>query len=56
MAVHNDPQYLEEAAKLKLDISPISGEELLSVIDQIGNAPPAVLEWLRKLQSENKGG
>jgi hypothetical protein len=26
------------------------------VVDRIGNAPPAVLEYIRKLQAENKGG
>jgi tripartite-type tricarboxylate transporter receptor subunit TctC len=56
MAVHKDPQYLEEAAKLKLDISPIDGEEILKVVERIGNAPPAVLDYIKKLQAENKGG
>jgi tripartite-type tricarboxylate transporter receptor subunit TctC len=56
MAVHKDPQYLEEAAKLKLDISPIDGEEILKVVERIGNAPPAVLEYFKKLQADNKGG
>jgi tripartite-type tricarboxylate transporter receptor subunit TctC len=56
MAVHKDPQYLEEAAKLKLDISPISGEEILRVVDRIGSASPAILERIKKLQADNKGG
>jgi tripartite-type tricarboxylate transporter receptor subunit TctC len=56
MAVHKDPQYLEEAAKLKLDISPIDGAEILKVVERIGGAPPAVLEYIKKLQAENKGG
>jgi tripartite-type tricarboxylate transporter receptor subunit TctC len=56
MAVHKDTQYLEEAGKLKLDISPISGEEVLRVVDKIGAAPPAVLERIKKLQAANKGG
>lgn len=56
MAVHKDPQYLEEASKLKLDISPIDGEEVLRVVDRIGGAPPAILERIKKLQAENKGG
>ena len=55
-AVHKDEQYLAEAAKLKLDISPIGADEILSVVDQIGKAPPAVLEHIRKLQADNKGG
>src|ERR687893_295749 len=46
MAVHKDPQYLEEAAKLKLDISPIDAAEILKVVDRIGNAPPAVLDYI----------
>ena len=56
MAVHKDPQYLDEAAKLKLDISPIDGVEILKVVERINNAPPAVLEYIKKLQAENKGG
>jgi tripartite-type tricarboxylate transporter receptor subunit TctC len=56
MAVHKDPQYLDEAAKLKLDISPIDGAEILKVVEQIGKAPPAVLERIKRLQAENKGG
>jgi tripartite-type tricarboxylate transporter receptor subunit TctC len=56
MAVHKDPQYLEEAAKLKLDISPIDSEEILKVVERIGAAPPAVLDYMKKLQAENKGG
>ena len=56
MAVHKDPQYLDEAAKLKLDISPIDGDEILKVVEQIGKAPPAILERIKRLQAENKGG
>jgi tripartite-type tricarboxylate transporter receptor subunit TctC len=56
MAVHKDPQYLDEATKLKLDISPIDGAEALNVVDRIGKAPPAVLDYIKKLQAENKGG
>jgi tripartite-type tricarboxylate transporter receptor subunit TctC len=55
-AVHKDAQYLDEATKLKLDVSPITSEEILEVVDQIGNAPPAILERIKKLQAENKGG
>lgn len=55
-AVHKDAQYLEEAARLKLDISPIGGDEILAVVDQIGKAPPTILERIKKLQADNKGG
>jgi tripartite-type tricarboxylate transporter receptor subunit TctC len=55
-AVHNDPQYLEEAAKLRLEVSPIGGQEVLDVIDRIAAAPPGVLDHLRRLIAGSKGG
>jgi tripartite-type tricarboxylate transporter receptor subunit TctC len=56
VTVHNDPQYLEEAAKLKLEISPIGGQEVLGVIDRIAAAPPSILDHLKKLITGGKGG
>jgi tripartite-type tricarboxylate transporter receptor subunit TctC len=54
LAVHRDAQYLEEAAKHGIDVSPIGGEEVQRAIDRIAGAPPVLLEYLRKL--EVKGG
>jgi tripartite-type tricarboxylate transporter receptor subunit TctC len=56
LAVHGDPQYLEEAARLRIDVSPIIGDEVLQAIDRIANAPPELLEYIRKLLAETKGG
>jgi len=56
MAVHNDPQYRDEAAKLRLEVSAIGGREALDVIDRIATAPPTVLDRLRRLIASNKGG
>ena len=56
MAVHSDPQYRDEAAKLRLEISAIGSREALDVIDRIATAPPSVLDRLRKLIAGNKGG
>src|SRR3954471_4172818 len=56
LAVHQDPQYLEEAAKLKIDVSPIGGADVLRAIEDIANAPPEMLEYMKKLLAENKGG
>jgi tripartite-type tricarboxylate transporter receptor subunit TctC len=56
LAVHHDPQYLEEAARLKVDVSPISGTEVLRAIEDIANAPPELLDYMKKLLAENKGG
>jgi tripartite-type tricarboxylate transporter receptor subunit TctC len=54
--VHQDPQYLEDAAKMKIDVSPLGGSEVLRAIDDIAGAPPELLEYIKKLLAENKGG
>lgn len=51
-----DPQYLAEAAKLQVDISPIGGAEVLGAIEEIAGAPPELLEYMKKLLAANKGG
>jgi tripartite-type tricarboxylate transporter receptor subunit TctC len=56
LAVHRDPQYLDEAGKLKVDVSPIGGEEVLRAIDGIAGAPPDLIDYMKKLLSENKNG
>ena len=56
LAVHRDPAYLEEAARLKLDVSPIGGDGILTAIDRIGASPVELLEYVRKLLAESKGG
>ena len=56
LAVHRDPGYLEEAAKLRIDVSPIGGDEVLAAIDRIANAPLELLDYLRKLLADTKGG
>jgi tripartite-type tricarboxylate transporter receptor subunit TctC len=56
LAVHRDPQYREDAAGLRLDVSPIDGDEVLRAIEAIAIAPPEYLEYARKLFAETKGG
>jgi tripartite-type tricarboxylate transporter receptor subunit TctC len=56
LAAHRDPQYLEEAGKLRIDISPIDGQEVLRAIDRIASAPPELLDYVRKLLAETRGG
>ncbi len=56
VAVHRDPSYLEEAAKLRIDVSPIGGDEVLQAIDRIAGAPLELLDYLRKLLADTKGG
>jgi tripartite-type tricarboxylate transporter receptor subunit TctC len=56
VAVHSDRQYLEEAAKLRVEVSPIGGQEVLDTIDRIAAAPPSILDHLRRLIVGGKGG
>jgi tripartite-type tricarboxylate transporter receptor subunit TctC len=55
MEVQKDADYLQEAEKLQLDISPIDGPAVLKAIEQMSKAPPAALDYVRKRQAENKG-
>ncbi|HKD27230.1 MAG TPA: hypothetical protein VKC66_15175 [Xanthobacteraceae bacterium] len=55
-AVHSDRQYLEDAAKLKVEVSPIGGQEVLQTIDRISGAPPNILDHLKRLIMGGKGG
>jgi tripartite-type tricarboxylate transporter receptor subunit TctC len=54
LAVHQDPEYLEQAGKLKVDVSPIGGPEVLQAIEQIADAPKEILDYMKKLLSENR--
>jgi len=56
LAVHRDAQYLDEAGRLKVDVSPIGGDQALRAIERIANAPPDLLDYMKKLLAENKGG
>jgi len=53
MAVHRDPQFLAEAAKIGLEISPIGAAEMTRAIDGLVQAPPAVLAYMRKLMARH---
>jgi tripartite-type tricarboxylate transporter receptor subunit TctC len=54
--VHGDPQYLADAARLRVDVSPIVGDQVLQAIDRIANAQPELLDYVRRLLAETKGG
>src|SRR5690242_7943579 len=55
MAVHKDAEYLAEAARLKMEISPIDSRAVLDTVDRIAAAPPSVLDYLRRLMTSGKG-
>jgi tripartite-type tricarboxylate transporter receptor subunit TctC len=56
MAVHQDAAYLEEAARLRMEVSQIDSRAVLDTIDRIAAAPPSVLDYLRRIMTPGKGG
>lgn len=42
-----DPQFLEDGAKAKVDLSPSTGQEVTRIVQGIQNTPPAVIEKLK---------
>jgi len=49
LAVQKDTAYLEEARRLKLDISPIGPSEVLDLLGRVAASPPHTLAAVRKL-------
>jgi tripartite-type tricarboxylate transporter receptor subunit TctC len=56
LAVHNDPLYREDAARLKVDVSPIGGGDVVRAIDDIAGAPADMLDVIRSIMVDSKGG
>jgi tripartite-type tricarboxylate transporter receptor subunit TctC len=54
LATHRDREFLGEAAKLNIDISPVSGESVVRALENMERAPPQLLDYLKKLFAENK--
>ena len=48
-ATMKDPQFLAEAAKTNIDISPSTGEEAQKFSDMIANTPPAVIARAKQI-------
>jgi tripartite-type tricarboxylate transporter receptor subunit TctC len=55
-AVQSDPQYVADAARLKLELSPVGGDEVLRAIERIGAASPDTLDYMKKLLTNTGGG
>lgn len=47
-----DREFLDEAAKLKLEIEPMSGEEAQAIIQEMMSAPPSVVERAKKFAGD----
>jgi tripartite-type tricarboxylate transporter receptor subunit TctC len=53
METHKDPDYLKDAARLKVDVSPIDGDDVRERIDTIKKLPPETLKKVEKLITTN---
>ena len=54
LAVHKDPDYLADADKLKVDVSPIGGEAALQAIDRLAATPADLRAELKRLLAERR--
>ena len=53
LATHRDPQFLAEAARMGLDISPVDAAGLARGIEQLAQAPPAVAAYMKGLMTRH---
>jgi len=49
LAAHHDPAFLEEAAKLGVDISPVDAEAMARGVEHLAQASPSVFSYMRQL-------
>ena len=49
-----DPQYIEDARRIGLDVSPLGGEGIEALIRQVQATPEPVVERLRELLAAPK--
>jgi tripartite-type tricarboxylate transporter receptor subunit TctC len=54
LATHKDRHFLEEAARLNIDVSPVSAAEVVRALQSVEQAPPQLLDYLKRLFAESK--
>ncbi len=54
MATHQDKDYLADAKKQKMDVSPISGNEIHDMLERLANISPAVIQRYQEIASKTK--
>jgi tripartite-type tricarboxylate transporter receptor subunit TctC len=55
-ATAHDPDYVADAAAVKIAVSPVSAGEIYRAIDKLSAASPAILDYVRNLMNAGKGG
>jgi len=53
IAAHRDPQFLAEAARMGLDISPVDAAGLARGIERLAQPPPAVAAYMKALMTKH---
>lgn len=53
-ATMKDPDFLEEAKKLELEVRPVDGQELTKLVQDLAASPPAVIEQASKVLQDGK--
>jgi tripartite-type tricarboxylate transporter receptor subunit TctC len=51
LAMMKDPELRADADKLKLEIAPVSGQEMQGLVEQLYASPPDVIELIKKINS-----
>jgi hypothetical protein len=54
MATHKDKDYLADAKKQKMDVSPISGTEIREMLERLANISPDVIQRYQDIASKTK--
>lgn len=54
MDTMKDPEFLEEAGMLKLEVNPLSGEQVEELLERVSKYPPEVLVQVKKIVFESK--
>ncbi len=53
LATHRDPQFLAEAARMGLEISPVDANGLVRGIERMAQSPPAVAAYMKSLMTRH---
>ena len=48
-AVLHDPEFLADAEKLRIDVTPQAGEDIQRLVDRLYSAPRAVVDRLKQI-------
>ena len=56
IAMVKDPEFLADAARMRVDVSPLDSKDMLERVEKLAQAPPDALDYFRKLHERAKAG